>query len=223
MAAPSQAIRTATKCWIHAHVEGLRRGPLFVLQCQEWAARGGVNHVCQPEHVATPAHQVRMPLWLGDAALHKTHQSALLSKLPSHYAQFGWNINHPKVEYLWPHPVRNDTDGEITSYRLCRAGERNGSTPPFSPVVPKTTKGRTTNPQAQNSTTITTLQRNSRKRGSVAKTILVQEVHGASVVSSALSSTPKRCPRVTTPPRHLPPPRRQPLRRSPRLVLASNN
>ena len=91
---------------------------------KEWAKRGGVNNICQPEPIPTKRHIV-MPPWLGDGAFHETHQSALLSKLPLHYEQFGWKINRPpKVEYLWPRPI----PGEPRAYILCLAGSTTTAT-----------------------------------------------------------------------------------------------
>jgi len=83
--------------------------------CEEWARRGGQNIVCQPEPVSK---NVRLPPWLGDDKMHKTHRSALLYKLPDHYKQFGWEreISDPKVEYLWPRPLEGGGGNE---YELC--------------------------------------------------------------------------------------------------------
>ena len=84
--------------------------------CEEWARRGGQNIVCQPEAVSD---NVKMPPWLGDDALHKTHRSALLYKLPDHYGKYGWDkeFSDPKVEYLWPRPI----EGKTNVYELCPA------------------------------------------------------------------------------------------------------
>lgn len=64
------------------------------------------------------ASRVKLPPWLGDDALHETHRSALLHKLPEHYSEYGWEIPDPKVDYLWPRPVEGGRDGE---YELCPA------------------------------------------------------------------------------------------------------
>jgi hypothetical protein len=42
-----------------------------------------------------------VPPWLGDTRLHKSHQSNLLRKDPSHYGQFGWGVPHD-LPYWWP-------------------------------------------------------------------------------------------------------------------------
>mmetsp|Transcript_4388 Transcript_4388/g.9481 ORF Transcript_4388/g.9481 Transcript_4388/m.9481 type:complete len:232 (-) Transcript_4388:25-720(-) len=83
--------------------------------CEEWSRRGGQNIVCQPEWVGA---KTKMPPWLGDDELHRTHRSALLYKLPDYYAQYGWasEISEPKVEYLWPRPVEGGSENE---YELC--------------------------------------------------------------------------------------------------------
>lgn len=83
----------------------------------EFARRGGQNIVCQPEPVPD---DVKMPPWLNDDELHKTHRSALLYKLPEHYKQYGWGkeISDPKVDYLWPRPIDG---GKLDDYELCPA------------------------------------------------------------------------------------------------------
>jgi hypothetical protein len=42
-----------------------------------------------------------MPPWLGRADYHRSHQQALLWRLPEHYRQFGWRVV-PKLDYVWP-------------------------------------------------------------------------------------------------------------------------
>ena len=78
--------------------------------------------------------KVKLPPWLGDDKLQKTHCSALLYKLPDHYKRFGWAEErcNPTVKHLWLQPV----EGE--EYELCPPvywkKEKNK---PFTPTKPK--------------------------------------------------------------------------------------
>lgn len=70
--------------------------------CLEWRRRGYRDSLL-PQFVALidaigvgPA-----PPWLGDPALHASHRSNLLRKLPAHYARFGWE-EPPDLPYVWP-------------------------------------------------------------------------------------------------------------------------
>lgn len=98
--------------------------------CEEWARRGGRNIVCQPERVKEMS-KVKLPPWLGDDELHKTHRSALLCKLPDHYEKFGWaeEISNPTVEYLWPQPVEGDDEYELRPPAYWKKKKDKPSTP----------------------------------------------------------------------------------------------
>jgi hypothetical protein len=60
---------------------------------------------------ATPAREVRnqaelaaageLPPWLGDAAFHRSHQSALVRKDPQHYRRFFPDVPDD-LPYVWP-------------------------------------------------------------------------------------------------------------------------
>lgn len=104
--------------------------------CDEWARRGGQNIVCQPEPVnaAASSSSVKLPPWLGDDKLHRTHRSALLYKHSEHYETFGWKseISDPKVEYLWPRPV----EGKEDEYELCPKKKKSSATK-VSPATKK--------------------------------------------------------------------------------------
>jgi hypothetical protein len=54
-----------------------------------------------PGDYAPDAREAEMPPWMGREDFHKSHQQALLWKLPVHYRQFGWRVV-PKLDYVWP-------------------------------------------------------------------------------------------------------------------------
>lgn len=63
----------------------------------EWTRRGYKNTM----RLRARAGPHPSPAWLGDPALHASHRSNLLRKLPEHYGQFGWTES-PDLEYVWP-------------------------------------------------------------------------------------------------------------------------
>jgi hypothetical protein len=42
-----------------------------------------------------------LPSWWGDDAVHASHRSNLLRKLPEHYSRFGWS-EPCDLPYVWP-------------------------------------------------------------------------------------------------------------------------
>lgn len=62
----------------------------------EWVSRGYVNNLPIPERKSE-----KMPSWLGDERLHRSHRSALLHKKFDHYSGFGWK-EKPEMNYYWP-------------------------------------------------------------------------------------------------------------------------
>jgi hypothetical protein len=75
----------------------------FVM-CGEWIARG-YNDSLRPyfvneyEHAAQESHH--QPFWLGDDALHLSHQSNLVRKLPEHYGNLFPDVPDD-LPYVWP-------------------------------------------------------------------------------------------------------------------------
>ena len=69
--------------------------------CNEWRQRGYVDH---QKGVFLGAlltlGRVRLPPWLGDPDLHRSHRANLLRKKPEHYSQF-WDED-PSLPYVWP-------------------------------------------------------------------------------------------------------------------------
>ena len=63
----------------------------------EWKRRG-YNNTMRRTRARAP---VVMPPWLGDDALHASHRSNLLRKLPDHYGKLGWT-EPPTLPYVWP-------------------------------------------------------------------------------------------------------------------------
>lgn len=96
----------ATKMW-----KGYETGLLFygLAICQEWKKRG-YQDGCEEKmrelffrsgrKILWPAADL-LPRWFGDDAFHRSHQSNLLRKLPTHYSQFGWEVE-PNLPYVWP-------------------------------------------------------------------------------------------------------------------------
>jgi hypothetical protein len=102
--------------------------------CREWRARGFAD-TCEPKILADLSQlgvdQVRgqeelaaagaLPAWLGDPALHRSHQSALLRKDPELYRP--WFPGVPDdLPYVWP--VRSEQSLEAERRRLAAAARR---------------------------------------------------------------------------------------------------
>jgi len=90
-------------------------GAYGVAVCREWRQRGftdtceaqildeldDVGAATPPPTQAELAAAGRLPPWLGDDAVHRSHRSALLRKDPERYAeQFG--DEDPTQPYVWP-------------------------------------------------------------------------------------------------------------------------
>jgi Pyrimidine dimer DNA glycosylase len=116
----------------NGHPEALGRYGLDI--CREWRDRGFAD-TCQPKILADLSRLgvelVRgqeelaaagaLPAWLGDAALHRSHQSALLRKDPEFYGP-----RFPEVPddlpYVWP--VRSQQSLQAERRRLAAAVRR---------------------------------------------------------------------------------------------------
>jgi hypothetical protein len=102
--------------------------------CGEWRARGFAD-TCQPKILADLSRLgvelVRgqeelaaagaLPPWLGDAALHRSHQSALLRKDPEFYGPRFPGVPDD-LPYVWP--VRSEQSLEAERRRLAAAARR---------------------------------------------------------------------------------------------------
>ena len=94
--------RTDTKGWINHPVTKMWRGYEPALQMyqnytiSEWIKRGYKNTM-QFENILIEA---RMPSWLGDERLHKSHRSNLLRKDWEYYSEFF--EEDPNLPYFWP-------------------------------------------------------------------------------------------------------------------------
>jgi hypothetical protein len=102
--------------------------------CGEWRGRGFAD-TCQPKILTDLAllgvDQVReqdelaaagaLPPWLGDPALHRSHQSALLRKDPELYSPRFPGVPDD-LPYVWP--VRSQQAVELEQRRLAAAANR---------------------------------------------------------------------------------------------------
>ena len=68
--------------------------------CLEWRMRGYSDSLMPFFRDRVTALAIPPP-WLGMDAVHESHQSNLLRKDPSFYAQFGWSVG-PDLPYVWP-------------------------------------------------------------------------------------------------------------------------
>ena len=108
----------------------------LVAVCDEWAARG-FDDTCRQTiradlagaGVAGPSPQQRMeeagrlPPWLGDETLHRSHRASLLRKDPDHYGQFFGGEAFDDVEgYYWP--VRSPKALAAEAAKRARAAAR---------------------------------------------------------------------------------------------------
>lgn len=89
-------------------------GAYAVAICSEWCARGhtdscdlkirtelsevGVSAIRSQAELAAAD---RLPPWLGDERLHRSHRSALVRKDPEHYGPLLPDAD-PELEYYWP-------------------------------------------------------------------------------------------------------------------------
>ena len=102
--------------------------------CGEWRARGFAD-TCQPKILAhlsqlgvdlvrgqgQLAAAGALPPWLGDPALHRSHQSALLRKAPEVYDPRFPGVRDD-LPYVWP--VRSQQAIELEQRRLAAAAKR---------------------------------------------------------------------------------------------------
>ncbi len=70
--------------------------------CLEWKNRGYKDNMLSKFWNNINFHElIKLPIWLGDDYLHKSHQSNLLRKDYNYYKQFNWNVPI-NLEYFWP-------------------------------------------------------------------------------------------------------------------------
>lgn len=74
--------------------------------CKEWRARGYQDSL-QPWFYTQMNALLDLgvrgdgPDWLGDGAVHASHRSNLLRKMPEWYRKFGW-VEADDLPYVWP-------------------------------------------------------------------------------------------------------------------------
>jgi len=71
--------------------------------CNEWRRRGFNDTVLDKIQSTYLNGSVNLPLWLGDDAFHRSHQSNLLRKDPAHYSKYFPSVRHD-LPYVWPVP-----------------------------------------------------------------------------------------------------------------------
>jgi hypothetical protein len=92
----------AVKMW-RGHEQALLRYQEAI--CAHWTGHYGYKDTCYGKtadaftQVSVPHSQD--PQWLFDTALHLSHQSNLLRKLPDHYGTFWPDVPHD-LDYVWP-------------------------------------------------------------------------------------------------------------------------
>jgi hypothetical protein len=103
--------------------------------CRAWRTRGFADN-CQPKILADlgllGVDQVRgqdelaaagaLPRWLGDVALHRSHQSALLRKDPELYGQIFSDVPDD-LPYVWPVRAQRAIDAERRSAAAAKRAE----------------------------------------------------------------------------------------------------
>jgi hypothetical protein len=71
--------------------------------CREWKRRGFRDSLHEQFCWVAYANgdPVHCPAWIGNDAVHASHRSNLIRKLPEHYGQFGWP-EPADMPYVWP-------------------------------------------------------------------------------------------------------------------------
>lgn len=87
----------ATRMW-RGHTPALAVYGITV--CEEWIRRG-YRDTMLDRFAPYLTGDVIMPPWFGDAALHASHRSNLLRKMPEHYRTF-WPDDPDDLGYVWP-------------------------------------------------------------------------------------------------------------------------
>ena len=73
--------------------------------CEEWLSRGYVDNLLPFFMDHYPLFMAyKLPPWLGNEALHLSHRSNLLRKMPSHYRPL-WPNDPDDLPYVWPSPT----------------------------------------------------------------------------------------------------------------------
>lgn len=89
------------KMWAHYRPA---LGHYGLVICTEWRRRGYQDTCAEKIALllgADLARPIAVPTWFGDGALHESHRSNLLRKLPDHYRTF-WPTEPDNLPYIWP-------------------------------------------------------------------------------------------------------------------------
>lgn len=95
----------ATKMWSQSI-------PLLVCyglaMCEEWRHKRGFQDTCADKiarffdlYTFDECRAAPRPAWLGDPDFHRSHQSNLVRKMPSHYRQYFPDVPDD-LPYIWP-------------------------------------------------------------------------------------------------------------------------
>jgi hypothetical protein len=120
---PAVAMWRGFRCALVAYGEAM---------VSEWLRRGYRDHVGPQlaEFCAEPAPSQgalsargRVPPWLGWAAFHRAHQSALVRRYPAHYRRYFPHVPDD-LPYEWPEPAERATDssGPLSCWVVRPAG-----------------------------------------------------------------------------------------------------
>ena len=105
-----RALRGETKGWVNHPATKMWRGYEMALAmyglvvCDVWRWRGYKDSLRDKfAEIVASGELINYPLpdWIGDEAFHLSHQSKLLSKLPSHYQQYFAGVPD-NLDYVWP-------------------------------------------------------------------------------------------------------------------------
>ncbi|MHB8413882.1 MAG: MSMEG_6728 family protein [Acidiferrobacteraceae bacterium] len=69
--------------------------------CTEWRRRGYLDNMREFFGSRIPKRDFDAPTWLGDSALHESHRSNLIRKLPAWYGKL-WPETPDNLQYVWP-------------------------------------------------------------------------------------------------------------------------
>ena len=95
----------AVKMWNPTNVHSLPALAAYgAITCQEWIGRGFKDSLLSwfMERLECDlSWELGKPSWLGDPIFHRSHQSNLVRKLPSHYRQYFPDVPD-NLPYIWP-------------------------------------------------------------------------------------------------------------------------
>ena len=73
--------------------------------CYEWQSRGYKDSCMEKIIELAAPNSATLPAWIGNEEFHRSHQSNLIRKLPSHYQEL-WPGVPNDLPYVWPTEMR---------------------------------------------------------------------------------------------------------------------